>query len=132
MTDQSEQLRAKVHEVLTTVESHGLFVHSGVLTVKYSDGGRAKRFRLPLIAGCCVLNALVPRSAMLLVGGHGGGKTTLVKLLGRMMTGRSIAEIEDAILRGHPQLTEEKMHPAGLYWAFRCFDTSGHETHDLR
>ena len=46
---------------------------------------------------------------MLLVGGHGGGKTTLVKLLGRMMTGRSLEEIEDGILRGHPQLTEEKM-----------------------
>ncbi|MHA2004904.1 MAG: AAA family ATPase, partial [Candidatus Thorarchaeota archaeon] len=56
-----------------------------------------------------VLNTLVPRSAMLLVGGHGGGKTTLVKLLGRMMTGKSLDEIDDGMLRGHPQLTEEKM-----------------------
>ncbi len=111
MVSRNEQLRRKVMEVITTVESHGLFVHSGELTVKYqpAGAGRAKSIRLPLIAGSCVLNALVPRSAMLLVGGHGGGKTTLVKLLGRMMTGRSIAEIEDAILRGHPQLTEEKM-----------------------
>jgi MoxR-like ATPase len=46
---------------------------------------------------------------MLLVGGHGGGKTTLVKLLGRMMTGKSLDEIDDGILRGHPQLTEEKI-----------------------
>jgi MoxR-like ATPase len=46
---------------------------------------------------------------MLLVGGHGGGKTTLVKLLGRMMTGKSLDEIDDGMLRGHPQLTEEKM-----------------------
>jgi MoxR-like ATPase len=46
---------------------------------------------------------------MLLVGGHGGGKTTLIKLLGRMMTGKSLDEIEDSMLRGHPQLTEEKM-----------------------
>jgi MoxR-like ATPase len=46
---------------------------------------------------------------MLLVGGHGGGKTTLIKLLGRMMTGKSLDEIESGMLRGHPQLTEEKM-----------------------
>jgi MoxR-like ATPase len=46
---------------------------------------------------------------MLLVGGHGGGKTTLAKLLGRMMTGKSLDEVENGILRGHPQLTEEKM-----------------------
>jgi len=46
---------------------------------------------------------------MLLVGGHGGGKTTLAKILGRMMTGKSLEEIDSCILRGHPQLTEEKM-----------------------
>lgn len=46
---------------------------------------------------------------MLLIGGHGGAKTTLVKLLGRMFTGKPLNEIEEAILRGHPQLTEEKI-----------------------
>ncbi len=56
-----------------------------------------------------MLNSLVPRSAMLLVGGHGGGKTTLIKLLGRMLTGRSLDEVDGGVLRGHPQLTEEKM-----------------------
>ncbi|MHA1342527.1 MAG: AAA family ATPase, partial [Promethearchaeota archaeon] len=57
----------------------------------------------------CILNALVPNSAMLLIGGHGGGKTTLVKLLGRMFTASSLNEIENSIIRGHPQLTEEKL-----------------------
>jgi len=112
MPGSTEELRRKVQEVITTIESHGLFVHSRDLVIRYrpqSGGNRAKTFRLPLIAGTCVINALVPRSTMLLVGGHGGGKTTLIKLLGRMMTGKSIREIEDAILRGHPQLTEEKM-----------------------
>jgi MoxR-like ATPase len=56
-----------------------------------------------------VLNALVPNSSMLLVGGHGGAKTTLVKLLGRMFTGKPLDKIEEGILRGHPQLTEEKI-----------------------
>jgi len=97
---------------MSTVESRGLFVHSSDLEIKYNDLGSKKSVkttRIPLIVGSCVLNALVPRSAMLLVGGHGGGKTTLVKLLGRMMTGKSLDDIEDGILRGHPQMTEEKM-----------------------
>jgi MoxR-like ATPase len=110
---QSEKLRDLVLNVISTVESRGLFVHSSDLEIRYNDlsskATSVRTARLPLIVGSCVLNALVPRSAMLLVGGHGGGKTTLVKLLGRMMTGRSIEEIEDGILRGHPQLTEEKM-----------------------
>ncbi|OLS31335.1 MAG: hypothetical protein ThorAB25_03380, partial [Candidatus Thorarchaeota archaeon AB_25] len=110
---QSEKLRELVLNVMSTVESRGLFVHSSDLEIKYNDPSSKKKSvkttRFPLIVGSCVLNALAPRSAMLLVGGHGGGKTTLVKLLGRMMTGRSLDEIEDGILRGHPQLTEEKM-----------------------
>ena len=109
----SEKLREQVLNVISTVESRGLFVHSSDLEIKYNASGSSKKSvkttRFPLIVGSCVLNALVPRSAMLLVGGHGGGKTTLVKLLGRMMTGRSLDQIEDGILRGHPQLTEEKM-----------------------
>ncbi|KKK41725.1 hypothetical protein LCGC14_1182550 [marine sediment metagenome] len=38
---------------------------------------------------------------MLLIGGHGGGKTTVVKLLGRMFTSKSLGEIENSIVRGH-------------------------------
>lgn len=63
---------------------------------------------MPEILTLCVLNALVPNSAMLLVGGHGGGKTSIVKYLGRMFTGMSLDKAEECILRGHPQLTEEK------------------------
>ncbi len=105
-------LRDLVISIITTIESRGLFVHSTDLEIKYTTGSgkdKPQITRLPLIAGACVLNALVPRSAMLMVGGHGGGKTTLAKLLGRMMTGKSLEEIDDGILRGHPQLTEEKM-----------------------
>jgi MoxR-like ATPase len=108
-----EKLRTLVLNVISTVESRGLFVHSSDLEIKYNESTSKKKSvkttKLPLIVGSCVLNALVPRSAMLLIGGHGGGKTTLVKLLGRMMTGKSLEDIEDGILRGHPQLTEEKM-----------------------
>lgn len=88
-------------------------MHSDELPIRFKASARSSdrvsTTRLPLIAGVCVLNSLVPRSAMLLVGGHGGGKTTLIKLLGRMLTGKSLDEIEDGMLRAHPQLTEEKM-----------------------
>ncbi len=112
MSIPSDKLRELVNSVVTTVESRGLFVHSTDLEIKYTSSSKNNKIqtaRLPLIVGSCVLNALVPRSAMLLVGGHGGGKTTLAKILGRMMTGKGLEEIEDGILRGHPQLTEEKM-----------------------
>ncbi len=112
MSIPSNKLRELVNSVVTTVESRGLYVHSTDLEIKYTPSSKnttTQTARFPLIVGSCVLNALVPRSAMLLVGGHGGGKTTLAKILGRMMTGKSLEEIEDGILRGHPQLTEEKM-----------------------
>jgi MoxR-like ATPase len=113
MSTPSDRLRILVKSVITTVESRGLFVHSTDLEIKYTESSSkkdsVKTTRFPLIVGSCVLNALVPRSAMLLVGGHGGGKTTLTKILGRMMTGKSLEEIDSCILRGHPQLTEEKM-----------------------
>ncbi|MFW9793340.1 MAG: AAA family ATPase [Candidatus Thorarchaeota archaeon] len=113
MSIQGNKLRELVLNVIATVESRGLFVHSSDLDIKFSVSSskkdQVKTAKFPLIVGTCVLNALVPRSAMLLVGGHGGGKTTLAKILGRMMTGKSLDEVEDGILRGHPQLTEEKM-----------------------
>ena len=113
MTESSDELRERIWNVITTVESRGLFVHSQELPIRYKSAARSSdrvsTVRLPLIAGTCVLNSLVPRSAMLLIGGHGGGKTTLIKLLGRMLTGKTLDEIDDGMLRGHPQLTEEKM-----------------------
>ncbi len=113
MTKTSDDLRERIWNVITTVESRGLFVHSEELPIRYKSAARSSSrvstVRLPLIAGACVLNSLVPRSAMLLIGGHGGGKTTLIKLLGRMLTGKSLEEIDNGMLRGHPQLTEEKM-----------------------
>ncbi len=113
MTKTGEALRESIWSAIMTIESRGLFVHSEELPIKYKANSRSSSkvstVRLPLIAGAAVLNSLVPRSAMLLIGGHGGGKTTLIKLLGRMLTGKSLDEIDNGMLRGHPQLTEEKM-----------------------
>lgn len=100
-----EILRNQIRYIMTYIESKRLFLHHEELIVDV-DG---KRRRLPLILTLAVINALVPRGTMLLYGGHGGGKTTLVKVLGAMMTDKDISVIEQSILRGHPHLSEEKI-----------------------
>ncbi|MBD3194082.1 MAG: AAA domain-containing protein [Candidatus Lokiarchaeota archaeon] len=108
---EEEELRKKVWKILNLIQANQLFVHSSNLEIQYFDKDKEKvqsRY-LPEILTIATLNALVPNSAMLLIGGHGGGKTTLVKLLGRMFTSQSLNSIDKSIVRGHPQLTEEKL-----------------------
>lgn len=108
---EEDLLRKKVWKIINLTQANQLFVHSKNLEIKYynKETQKVDAKTLPEILSLCVLNALVPNSAMLLVGGHGGGKTSLTKLLGRMFTGDSLNEIENSIIRGHPQLTEEKL-----------------------
>ncbi|TXT63665.1 MAG: hypothetical protein BAJALOKI3v1_330019 [Promethearchaeota archaeon] len=108
---EQNQLRKKVWKILNLIQANQLFIHSKNLEIKYTDpkSNKIKTTKLPEILSLSVLNVLVPNSAMLLIGGHGGGKTTLVKLLGRMFTSKSLEKIEESIIRGHPQLTEEKL-----------------------
>ncbi len=108
---EEDSLRKKVWKIINLTQANQLFVHSKNLEIKYynKETQKVNTKTLPEILSLCVLNALVPNSAMLLVGGHGGGKTSLTKLLGRMFTGDSLSEIENSIIRGHPQLTEEKL-----------------------
>ena len=109
--EEEDILRKKVWKIINLTQANQLFVHYKELVIKYlpEKGKRIQSKILPEILSLCVLNALVPNSAMILIGGHGGGKTTLVKLLGRMFTASSLQEIENSIIRGHPQLTEEKL-----------------------
>ncbi len=126
----SDYFRNKVWFIINTIQANQLFVHSANLKVRYSEeemlfkdkkelktkkkSSKKKKKKLitknlPEILTVCVLNTLIPNSAMLLVGGHGGGKTSIVKYLGRMFTGMTLDEAEECIIRGHPQLTEEKI-----------------------
>ena len=104
-------LRKKVWKIINLIQANQLFVHYKELSIKFL-GEKSKKVQsksLPEILSLCVLNAIVPNSAMLLIGGHGGGKTSITKFLGRMFTATSLADIENSIIRGHPQLTEEKL-----------------------
>ena len=108
---EEDQLRKKVWKIINLTQANQLFVHYKDLSIKYltEKSKKVSTSILPEILTLCVLNALVPNSAILLVGGHGGGKTTLAKLLGRMFTATSLNDVESSIIRGHPQLTEEKL-----------------------
>ncbi|XEO76374.1 hypothetical protein WKT22_01398 [Candidatus Lokiarchaeum ossiferum] len=126
VSEKSPYFQEKVWYIMNSIQANQLFVHSSNLDIlvpqtRTNKKGKTKSTksnqkskklitkRLPEILTICILNALSPNSAMLLVGGHGGGKTSIVKYLGRMFTGMSLAEAEECILRGHPQLTEEKI-----------------------
>lgn len=110
MKNEENTLRLKVWRIVNLIQANQLYVHSKFLEIIYmNDKGKIKKKRLPEILTLCILNAIVPNSAMLLIGGHGGGKSTICKFLGRMFTGSPMNEIEQSIVRGHPQLTEEKL-----------------------
>ncbi len=100
------RLRKSVWKAINLIQANQLHVHSRTFEVRLAAKNKKT---LPEILTICVLNALTPNSAMLLIGGHGGGKTSLVKILGRMFTGLSLHQVEEGIIRGHPQLTEEKL-----------------------
>lgn len=86
-----------------------LYVHNAELEgAKFSIPELSGR-KVYLVETLAVLNAIVEKGTMMLYGGHGGGKTTLSKYLGQIFLHLTKEEIEDCILRGHPQLTEEKI-----------------------
>jgi len=100
---EEDLLRKKVWKIINLIQANQLFVHSKNLEIKYynEDKNKPKTKKLPEILSLCVLNALVPNSAMLLIGGHGGGKSSIVQFLGRMFTSMSLVDIQSSIVRGH-------------------------------
>jgi len=54
-------------------------------------------------------NACLRNRAALLYGGMGANKTTLVNLLGSAFTDLSFDEVENLMITGHPEQTEEKI-----------------------
>jgi len=54
-------------------------------------------------------NACLRNRAVLLYGGMGANKTTLVNLLGTSFLGSSMGDVENLMVTGHPEQTEEKI-----------------------
>ena len=96
-------------KALDKIRLGNLYVHNDELSDVNFTTPSLKSRKVYLVETLAVINALVDRGTMLLYGGHGGGKTTLAKYLGQVFYKLSKDAIEDCILRGHPQLTEEKI-----------------------
>ena len=94
---------------LDKIRLGNLYVHNDELPDVNFTTPTLRSRKVYLVESLAVINALVDRGTMLLYGGHGGGKTTLAKYLGQVFHRLSKDAIEDCILRGHPQLTEEKI-----------------------
>jgi MoxR-like ATPase len=56
-----------------------------------------------------IANACLRNRAVLLYGGMGANKTTLVNLLGASFSGQPFDDIENLMISGHPEQTEEKI-----------------------
>ena len=99
----------EIVQALDRLRINNLYVHNTELTGVHFSTNKIKDRKVYLVETLAVINALVERGTMMLFGGHGGGKTTLSKYLGQIFCKLSKEEIENCILRGHPQLTEEKI-----------------------
>jgi MoxR-like ATPase len=99
----------EIIDLLDELRNNNLYVHNDELTGVSFISKDLKDRSIYLVETLATINVLVKKGTMMLYGGHGGGKTTLSKYLGQIFLGKTSDEIEQAILRGHPQLTEEKI-----------------------
>lgn len=99
----------KVIQALDKLRAYNLYVHNDIFDTLEFEIDKLQSRKVYLVETLATLNALVDNGTMLLYGGHGGGKTTLSKYLGQIFYQLTVDQIEDCMLRGHPQLTEEKI-----------------------
>ncbi len=93
--------RKKIEDLIASLEEKRLHVGRSDLTI----GTRSVNSQLFFsLANACLRNR-----AVLLYGGMGANKTTLVNLLGSSFLGRSLDEVENVMVTGHPEQTEEKV-----------------------
>jgi energy-coupling factor transporter ATP-binding protein EcfA2 len=104
-----KQLHKDIIGALDRLRVSSLYVHNAELPGAHFSIPELNGRKVYLVETLAVINAIVERGTMMLYGGHGGGKTTLSKYLGQIFMHYSKDKIEDCILRGHPQLTEEKI-----------------------
>jgi len=102
------------HEALVRaynwLRASGTYLNSQAeMIVPVKDGEIVKKLHLDSIATLAITNAILPSNAHLLYGGHGGGKTSLVVQLGRLMTGEKEDTLANATLRCNAQTSQSDL-----------------------
>jgi len=97
----SEELLSKIKSLIDALEE--LRLHIGVKDISIGS----KRFNAQLVF--CLANACLRNRAVLLYGGMGANKTTLVNILGGVFMNMSFDDVENLMVTGHPEQTEEKI-----------------------
>lgn len=93
--------RRKIDALIASLESLRLHVGRKDLSI----GGKGINAQLFF----ALANACLRNRAVLLYGGMGANKTTLVNLLGASFLGQSFGDVENLMVTGHPEQTEEKI-----------------------
>jgi len=91
----------KIKQLIASLED--LRLHVGRRDLAIGE----QRINAPLFF--CLANACLRNRAVLLYGGMGANKTTLVNLLGSAFLSRDLEDVEDFMVSGHPEQTEEKI-----------------------
>ncbi|NYT02431.1 MAG: ATPase [Methanosarcinales archaeon] len=95
------ELQSKISSLVRALEDLRLHIGSRDLTIGDQHQSAMLYFSL---ANACLCNR-----AVLLYGGMGANKTTLVNLLGSAFMDLSYPEVENFMISGHPEQTEEKI-----------------------
>jgi len=93
--------RKKIEQLIESLEELRLHVGRKDMAV----GGQG--INAPLYFS--LANACLRNHAVLLYGGMGANKTTLVNLLGASFLSLDLEAVEDLMISGHPEQTEEKI-----------------------
>lgn len=93
--------KRKIEALIESLEELRLHVGKKDLTI---GGAHINAQLFFALANACLRNR-----AVLLYGGMGANKTTLVNLLGSSFLGLAFEEVENLLVTGHPEQTEEKV-----------------------
>ncbi len=96
-----QDLLSKIRELVASLED--LRLHVGKADLVFGKSKLSSQLYFS-IANACMRNR-----AVMLYGGMGANKTTLINLLGSSFMGASFEDVENTMITGHPEQTEEKM-----------------------
>ncbi|HOT07426.1 MAG: hypothetical protein A4E45_00332 [Methanosaeta sp. PtaB.Bin039] len=99
--DGADSLSAKISSLARSLEE--LRLHVGPADLVLGD------LRMNAQLAFCLANSCLRNRAVLLYGGIGANKTTLINLLGSSFLGSSFSAMENLMVTGHPEQTEEKV-----------------------